>query len=650
MLSSLLSGAIILAYLFVPGYLILIFIGEVRHRLMLAYAVSLSLLVLSSAILLLLPKSAPSALGLIHLTLSVSAVVVIRLLQNPKQDGKICCRPSREEERVGIFACLFIVVTYVIYHVIMGSYTEIPADFWKHLARVQIEHSLISDTRTNSISVLEYLTSGSKIVYLLYALLASSLNTSPIDLVPTITAINSVVFIINIYWFSVFLYRKFFGHSRYIFLTSVLAVIFTLASFGTATFGYVRYYAYFPTILALPLVYISIVIFSEFLENPKSSSYRLWLISISMLTAAVLHHQEAMFILIILGGIAFVARARAHARGSCTGAPYSATIQKRVYLSSSFFLGVFAIIVIYAFSTQQLAEWRHTPHLIDAGRYVRLLSDIPIDNPSFRLWDTVGLFGLIVYVWSLLRWRVILRSNYLIAGLLIPFFTNLNPIYTTVFLHFGAPTGLWRTAFLIPFPFVAALLTGITFQDMFRKINPWQKLTKAVPIVLLVLSLLPWTFQGYYNRTSRIPSFLAVEHESGAELFHDLITKVAQIQQEQEIRRIITDSVTRFVLYAATRGEIWWWTEGDYFPKHNSDYQQDFLESDFSHSLLVVNERNGQETQSARHAGHWPVGILEVSKFYPKDLQDFVDSHPALFQLLWKSEDVRIYLMHPKVN
>lgn len=163
----------------------------------------------------------------------------------------------------------------------------------------------------------------------------------------------------------------------------------------------------------------------------------------------------------------------------------------------------------------------------------------------------------------------------------------------------------------------------------------------------LLLSLLPWHFNGYFNRTSRVPSLLKVEQESGAQLWQDLINKVNQIQNERQIRRIITDPATRFVLYAATRGQIWSWTEGEYFPNHNADYRRDFLESDFSHSLLVVNQRNGKKTQSALYAGHWPNDILEVSRFYPNELQIFIDSRPDLFQLLWHKNQIRIYLMHP---
>ena len=141
---------------------------------------------------------------------------------------------------------------------------------------------------------------------------------------------------------------------------------------------------------------------------------------------------------------------------------------------------------------------------------------------------------------------------------------------------------------------------------------------------------------------------MPVHSESGAGLWGDAITTVDRIQNEQNIRRILTDSVTRFVLYAATRGEIWWWPKGEYFPKHIYDYKKDFLNSDFSQSLLVINKRNGATTDSARYAGHWPPHILQVSQQYPEDLEAFISSYPELFSLLWDSKDIKIFLMQDK--
>ena len=101
-----------------------------------------------------------------------------------------------------------------------------------------------------------------------------------------------------------------------------------------------------------------------------------------------------------------------------------------------------------------------------------------------------------------------------------------------------------------------------------------------------------------------------------------------------------------FVLYTATRGQIHWWPEHKYFPKHRDDYQEDFLSSDFNYSLFVINKRNGRRTPSAQYAGHWPPDVLDVSRHYPKDIDEFVSENPEYFELMWSSGDINVYMMH----
>ena len=107
--------------------------------------------------------------------------------------------------------------------------------------------------------------------------------------------------------------------------------------------------------------------------------------------------------------------------------------------------------------------------------------------------------------------------------------------------------------------------------------------------VCLIVACVPWQLNDYFNRTSRIPSFFPTSKASGVELWRDLIDATFEIQSRMPIKRIITDSVTGFVLYSATRGEVRRWSEGEYFPRNNLVYKTDFLESDYSGSLLIIN-------------------------------------------------------------
>ncbi len=630
-------------YLLLPGYLLIRATGNCRYSFLLSYSLSLGLLVLSASLVLTTSKPNEAWFGLTHLVLLGLGVIVARIsprLNLPSQEKVIGSKCDRFFHAAACIACI---VSFGLYHYVAGPFTEIPSDFWKHLARVQTEFALISGGESSNYRVLDYLFSGSKIIYLLNALLASAIGVSPLDIVPAVTAVNSIAYLISVYCLSTFVYSRFFVDTRWVSISAAIATTLTLVTFGTATFSFVRYYAYFPTILAFPLVYASITAFADYLEHRRDLKSILFWLPLFFLISGIVHQQEALFIVVILGGMSLVSFLRD--RKAMKSNPFR--VPDRSRSSSMFFLLVFGVTAIYGLVTRDLIEWHHTPHVIDIGQYLRPLKNLVIDNPTFRLWDTVGFFGIAVYLWALVRWRTLLQSNYLTAGLLVPFFTNLNPLYTMIYLHFGPPTGLWRTAYLIPFPIISGLLIGQSLQHIHKSTNLWRKIPSLTGISLLLFALLPWSIYGYHNRTSRIPSLVPVDHSSGARLWGDLIHAIRIIESSQPIRRILTDQTTKFVLYAANRGQIWWWPEHEYFPKHINNYKDDWRDSDFTDTLLVWNERNGKITDNARLAGHWPRSILKTEGFYPADLNVFLSNNPDFFKLIWESNKIRVYRMSP---
>ena len=628
-------------YLLLPGYLFLLAAGIQRNHFLLAYGISISTLVLSLHSVLLLQAANLYLFLLLHLAILVLTTGIALYYRTRRINTNARKVLSQIENKQAVIWYLLLILAYCTYHAIVGPYTEIPSDFWKHLARVGIEHSHLVSGDMRYETPRSYLDSGSSLIYMFLALVAHMLAVDPIDLVPAITLVTSSVFLTAIYWFSISIFRRYFSDHRWVLIGACLTTILTFISFGTATFSYARYYAYFPTIFGFPLVYASIVIFVNFLERPQSRSGQLFLIPLFLATMTLIHRQEALLTIVILGGIAVVRSVRSLLPLS----NLDEIIVGRARISACFFLGLFIIVVIYTFTTQEITDWHNTPHVLDAGYFAGFLSGLPIDNPSFRLWDTLGIFGIVVYVWAILNWRIIGRSDYLIAGLLVPIFTNLNPLYANVFLHFGSPTSLWRTAYLIPLPIVAALLICCTFSNKTPTKGLGKRSRDIVLITCLLISLLPWSFQGYYNRTSRVPSLMPVHTRSGAGLWLDLTERVRAIEHTQRVRRIFTDEITKFVLYTANRGEIWWWPQHEYFPKHRKDYKEDFSQSDLTESLLVVNRRNGVTTASAEHARHWPAQILNVARHYPKDLDTFLFTHKDHFKLLWEFDRIAVYQM-----
>ena len=180
---------------------------------------------------------------------------------------------------------------------------------------------------------------------------------------------------------------------------------------------------------------------------------------------------------------------------------------------------------------------------------------------------------------------------------------------------------------------------------IFRSADGRSRIPDYLLLILLVAACVPWQIGEFYNRTSRIPSLYPSEAASGVQLWKDLIDASLALQSQIPIKRIITDSTTSFILEASTRGKVQSRSQGVYFPKNNQDYQQDFLESDYSGSLLVINRRDGEVTNNARYSRHWPASTLQVSQKYPPDLDNFIEKHPSLFERLWSSRDIDIFLM-----
>ena len=628
-------------YLVLPGYIVLSCTGTHRHKFLLSIGISISIVVLTLVPIYWIKGGISLWLGILHLVIAavIAGVRLFPTLYPNQKIGKVLLSPLVPKRFYGL-GFIFLLVSFGVYHVIVGPYTEIPSDFWKHLSRVGVESSLMVDGILGHSSTSKL---GSSPIYVIHAIVASLLGINPLELVAPVTLVTSCLFLGSIYWFTLGLLDRFgLGVSSRV-AGALLAAALTFMTLGTASFSYVRYYAYFPTIFAFPRIYATIAISLDFLERPRINGWQLLLIPVFLVTMWLIHRQEVLLTLILMGGIVFVRGIRSYV----PAVGMSTTLKRRARSSLQLCLALLAFVTIYAFTTRAMGPWGHTPHVVDTGLIFPALTGLPIDNPFFRFWDTLGYFGLGVYAWFLLRWKTLVRSDFLSAGMLMPLLTNFNPLYAVLFLHFGTETSLWRTAYLMPLGIAAAILFTVTFLSKSARQTTGQQITAFFIMSSLIMSLIPWHYQDRFNRTSRIPSLLPVHETSGAGLWHDLIKAVDQIQAKREVRRIITDDVTRFVLYSATRGQVWWWTEREYFPNHREDYQEDFLTSDFTHSLLVINKRNGVLTNSAQYAGHWSPDILKVSRNYPHDLDEFIATYPDYFELLWSAADVKIYLMHP---
>ena len=455
-MTQLVAGLIYVGILLTPGWLLARLLFPNHHKFLLSY--SLSLLILA-ATLVVASAAGYYPVGWVKLIGCVVVVLfTINLFCKPYQQTSDAEREKRStpsEPRNQKLGALLVLFSFSFYHLAVGPYSEIPSDIWIHLARVN-NIFLGSDSIANGVCLPgQCVSDQGHLTYLLHSSVATLVGVNPIDLINISTLVAGSIFLLSVYFFSLCVFYDGGVPSRLCSLGGALAALLTLLIFGTASFSFVRYYSYFPVVFAFPVFFLVILLFKDFLESRSWSTLICWLsIPVFILLIQGIHRQEAFFSVVVLAALAL-------AYGVET------FVSQRSFLDSSshsrrrslFYLTIVSIILAISLLLRlELNEWSGTPHVVDAGLYFNLLQGLPLDNPSFRLWDTIGYSGLVVLIWAIFRWRTVVQSKFLLVSLLLPLLTNLNPFYAALFLRLDMPSILWRTAYLFPVGILAAFL------------------------------------------------------------------------------------------------------------------------------------------------------------------------------------------------
>ena len=640
MLTSISVILVLGAHLFIPGLALTYLLGLEKHRFLASLSLGIALVVLSQLPFLFLEGTIVSWLVSFY---AVSGALVIAAFSKFGVPTAYSIHSFGKSVSWAQFNFFCIAVGYGIYHIIVGPYTEIPSDFWQHLARIQAEIEVLeANGLSNNFQSFTSVFHQTNQFYVLLALLAFLTKTSALSLASPVAFFFSLTFLAAIYFFTLDLARRTPLPNVQINSIAVLSTLLTGLWLGTATFAYIRYYAFFPTMLNFALFYSSIIIFLDHTSEARNKRTAIALLPFLFLTMVIIHIQEALFFIVMVSGILFWKFARI-----LLDLEKVSNYQYRLIRSWTFFAGLMWLgLIFYALFFREMNVWGHTPHVVDAGAAFSLQFPIPIANPTFRFWDTLAPFGVIVFIWYLVERRRFRYIDYLNVGMLSPLFTLFNPAYAWLFLHYGSSTTLWRTAYLMPLGIVGAFLIVSTLSASNETRLSSHKARAVFFSVALVLSLFPFSIGEFENRNSRLPSFANVSKHSGTDLWGDLIIEVKQLQETHKIRNILTDQVTKFVLYSAIRGEIRHWLDAEYFPAHNLDYQTDLITSDFTRHLLIINKRDGRLTRSSTLSGHWSPTMLKTSQFYPDQIDQFITKNNNKFELLWERDRISIYLVH----
>ena len=189
-------------------------------------------------------------LGIFIIAASLILIVTFRALTRRKSS-------IIDQPKTSAFVVAVLLVAFSSYHFFVGPYTEIPSDYWEHLARViQLLQANAPTDQLGQTHSLIMPAGGDNFVYYLHASASLIFDVPPLYLSRGATLATSLVFLGSVYFFSLFLVEQTSLTSGEKYATAILATIFTFLTFGTATFSYLRYYSFFPTIFAFPLVFV----------------------------------------------------------------------------------------------------------------------------------------------------------------------------------------------------------------------------------------------------------------------------------------------------------------------------------------------------------------------------------------------------------
>lgn len=531
-----------------------------------------------------------------------------------------------------------IVFAVFIYHFFVGAYTEIPADLYAHLERYQFALNELSKTNLTKPPHLSNLIEQG---YGWYSFLAILTKLAPISIplfVESVSLISNSTFLLCIY----FLAKRVFSTSNNTSLIALITVAFTCLHMGVNVFSFIRYYALAPTMLGFCLYAAAIATLISSIKKSIDYTIIATFLLISFFTLAALsnHTQEAMFIVVIssliIGVHVFTGIHQKETSDS------TEKVNKRFWLALTL-LAITGFICVYLYAHANLtrapnAHWR----LWEFGNGFSLIPQISTLNLKFQFIRVVTLWGCFVYLLFILNWRRYRHNHFIIAGMISPFFTILNPFFVDLFLRLDNSTTLWRLTYIIPIHFVAADLFILYIQKL-RNSHALKKTYPLIVITSLALLLMPIKNTWQKAHYSRVPTLQATQYENSLYYYADVLTFLESIEEEHQI---LTDPVTGYVIssmtdHTSTRRK---------FSRSNSYRTFTFEEYDnnplsiYKGYLLLVNQRKQPVSKIGELSGHWSHRELQnINYYYPEQLIIHLTENAQLFEKLWESNGISIY-------
>lgn len=556
------------------------------------------------------------------------------------------------DTRLGV-SLIAVIVGYLL---LVGPYTEVPADAWHHLGEFQQHYVYLQQDQLRPItSIWSMFTSYAGYWYFLHAYIAHVADQTIAESLQPLTIATSVSFLLSVYLFALFLFRDSSISRKEAAIVSALSAGFYAVHFGINIFSYVRYYAFAPTMLNFVVYFSAVGVLIQFLRGGKGADILLALLPIHLIVLAAVHMQEAIFFVIMSTALIMVYfielrlisvnpnGQEASQKGVGQAVIFTNFTAAHLRVSVLFITGIVLTLFVWIYSYVNLD--RHDPlqhgRLISIGDILPFLKNMYILNPVRDFYQVITAWGVFIYVLFLISVKKFRQYPYLMAGMVLPLLTVFNPLFTDFFLRYSWPEVLWRICYLIPLPFVAAFVLLSSFKSVVGDVGMIRKAGSALAIVLALALLFPLHNTYFDSRFSRIYTLGSVERGNDYLIWADLI----EFLDKNPVKRVLTDPVSGYVIKGVTtkRYQGHKFHKIDHINLNHKQYDPEIF-LPYAHDwLLVVNKRDGELSDNGERARHWPKDVLRVSQYYSDELLQYVSGNPDLFKPVWEQDRITVY-------
>jgi hypothetical protein len=524
------------------------------------------------------------------------------------------------------------------YTLIIGSYDLVPSDTLRHLERIQQTFSDISNKESNTFSLHNGF--NDYYIYYYYAILFKFSGVSLNQLHNWISISNSVFLLFGTYQFTAYQFQNKKNIAIYI---ALLSCLFFLLHKGIASFSFIRYYSLSAVMVTLPAFYLCTIYFHRWYHE-KTRYIELTFIVLLILFTLLFHQQETLFIAVMFTMLtAYYGTSHFINNTVKSITPLLLSHQKHNMTITILSVTTFSLLCVSTLFITNTID--RLP--IDQDRVISLsvwAQSIPsswlILNPLNQLSQVITLWGVCVYGLALFHAKKILKQPILLCGLLIPFFTVLNPIFVDIFIRIRGVDTLYRLLYITPLSVAAAYIVYLSYLD-FKSPLLRRKILSLLTLPLLIIFLFPFNANKKIFSYSRVSDLTTVNTTQSLRHWADLSDYLNSLPNK---RTIFTDPLTGYIITATSRhySPRYKFTDIGHLPVNFDSYENDPFKK-YSGHLLVINQRDGSKSSHGKTSGHWKSSILKVSNHYDERLINYINSQPSRLSLIWEKTQIQVF-------